>query len=96
MQEIRVGAITMANEYTLRYDSPEIQHLCERDKRLAKLITMVGEISYSRHNENCYAFMVHEIIEQMLLAKVGRKIYERLELLRDGEITPPKNNGFVR
>ena len=69
-------------------DSPEVQYLCGKDKRLAKLISMVGEISYRLHDENSYAFMVHEVIEQMLSIKAGQRIYERLETLCGGEVTP--------
>lgn len=80
----------MSNTVILNEDSPEIQYLCRKDKRLAKLISMVGEIKYTLQNENCYAFLVHEIIEQMLSAKVGNKIYSRLEELCGGVILPEK------
>ena len=53
---------------------------------------MVGSISYIPHNENIYAFLVHEIIEQMLSVKTGQRIYKRLEDLCDGEITPERIN----
>ena len=47
---------------TLNTDSPEIQHLCKVDKRLAKVISMVGEISYQLYADP-YDFLIHEIIE---------------------------------
>ena len=50
---------------TLNTDSPEIQHLCKVDKRLAKVISMVGAISYQLYADP-YDFLIHEIIEQML------------------------------
>ena len=78
----------MADKVFLHMDTPEVQYLCQKDKRLAKLITMVGDISYTPRHENSYSFMVHEIIEQMLSIKVGQKIFDRLESLCDGEVTP--------
>ena len=84
----------MAELCKISLDSPEVQYLCKKDKRLAKLINMVGEICYEPHDGNSYAFMVHEIIEQMLSVKAGRRIYERLESLCDGEITPQRIDGL--
>lgn len=67
--------------------SPEVKYLCGKDKRLAKAISMVGPITYIPYHDE-YAFLIHEIIEQMLSIKAGKKIYERLELLCNGKITP--------
>ena len=78
----------MAERIVITCDSPEVLYLSAKDKRLAKLISMVGEISYEPHDGNSYAFMVHEIIEQMLSVKAGRRIYDRLSLLCHGEVTP--------
>ena len=72
---------------TLGENSPEVKYLSARDKRLAKAISMIGTISYIPHNDE-YAFLIHEIIEQMLSIKAGRKIYERLETLCGARITP--------
>ena len=49
----------------LNREHPAIQYLCDKDKRLAKVVNMVGEITYRPH-EDRYAFLIHEIIEQML------------------------------
>ncbi len=65
-----------------------VYYLCRRDKRLAKVISMVGEITYSPYTKDGYAFLIHEIIEQMLSIKVGEKIYNRLLNLCGGAITP--------
>ncbi len=78
----------MPNVITLDGDSPSVQYLCQKDKRLAKVIHMVGPISYVPHNEDAYPFLIHEIIEQMLSIKAGQKIYGRLEDLCHGNITP--------
>ena len=80
----------MTRLITLNLDTPEVKYLCNKDRRLAKLISMVGEISFSLHDESSYSFMVHEIIEQMLSVKAGQKIYERLEGLCDGTVTPER------
>lgn len=73
----------------LNQSSPSIQHLCRVDKRIAKVISMVGKLEYLPHSDG-YAFLIHEIIEQMLSIKAGKKIYERLLSLCDDKITPAK------
>lgn len=78
----------MGEIITLNSTSPEIQYLCRKDKRLAKVISMVGPITYEIHNEDPYEFLIHEIIEQMLSVKAGNKIFSRLVDLCDGKITP--------
>ncbi len=76
----------MPSTITLTPESESIQYLCKRDKRLARVISLVGTISYKPY-EDGYAFLVHEIIEQMLSIKAGAKIYARLEDLCSGIIT---------
>lgn len=71
----------------LDLNSPPVQYLCKKDKRLAKAISMVGTITYTPYTDG-YAFLVHEIIEQMLSIKAGQKIYHRLESLCGGQIVP--------
>ena len=83
----------MNNTITLTDSSPSIQHLCKRDKRLAKIIGMIGDISYKPYDDP-FKFLVHEIIEQMLSVKAGRKIYSRLEEMCNGAITPETINNF--
>lgn len=77
----------MSETVTLKKDSPSVQYLCKKDKRLAKVISMVGEITYAPHDDG-YSFLVHEIIEQMLSIKAGAKIYDRLLEICHGDITP--------
>lgn len=78
----------MAEIITLDMDTASIQYLCERDKRLAKVISMVGPITYSPHEDDPYCFLIHEIIEQMLSVKAGQKIFARLEELCTGNVNP--------
>lgn len=84
----------MSETITLDMNSPPIQYLCKKDKRLAKVISMVGPITYRIHDDDPYAFLVHEIIEQMLSIKAGAKIYSRLEYLCGGKITPETINSL--
>lgn len=83
----------MAEIITLTSATPSVSYLCQRDKRLAKVISMVGDISYSIH-EDGYSFLVHEIIEQMLSIKAGAKIYGRLENLCSGVVAPDRINAL--
>ena len=46
---------------------------------------MVGDITYTPHDDG-YAFLIHEIIEQMLSIKAGQKIYGRLVDLCNGKV----------
>ena len=84
----------MSETVTLDMNSPSIQYLCKKDKRLAKVIDMVGPITYQIHDDDPFAFLVHEIIEQMLSIKAGAKIYSRLEYLCGGKITPETINSL--
>lgn len=77
----------MTNTIMLSADSKSIVYLCKKDKRLAKVINTIGPITYTIHDDG-YAFLVHEIIEQMLSIKAGAKIYKRLEDLCEGNVTP--------
>lgn len=71
---------------TLDSQTPSIKHLCQKDKRLAKLISLIGPLSYTTHGDG-FSFIVHEIIEQMLSVKAAAKIYARLEQLCNGSVT---------
>lgn len=53
----------MSNVVTLDMNTPSVQYLCKKDKRLEKVISMVGPISYVPHEEDTYSFLIHEIIE---------------------------------
>lgn len=71
---------------TLDQDAASVKHLCQKDKRLAKVISMVGPITYVTH-DNPYVFVIHEIIEQMLSVKAANSIYRRLVDLCNGDIS---------
>ena len=73
----------------LNKDNPSVKFLCNKDRRLARVISMIGEITYVPHKDG-YAFLIREIIEQMLSIKASEKIYGRLVDLCDGEITPER------
>lgn len=81
---------------TVRYideNTEAIKILCKRDKRLAKVISMVGSISYEIPSDG-YAFLVHEVIEQMLSIKTAAKIFQRFEILCGGTVTPNVVSGL--
>lgn len=81
----------MKNVVTLDMNTPSVQYLCEKDKHLAKVISMVGPIKYIHPAEDeIYSFLVHEIIEQMLTKSIGRKIFERLTKLCGGKVMPER------
>ncbi|NCC15731.1 MAG: DNA-3-methyladenine glycosylase 2 family protein [Clostridia bacterium] len=71
---------------TLNIDSPSVQYLCKKDLRIAKVINMVGPITYELH-EDSYRFLVNTIIGQMLSNKVSDIISARLETLCNGCIS---------
>lgn len=79
---------------TLDRGSPEIEYLCKKDKRLAKIISMVGPLTYCVHTDDPYTFLIHKIIEQMLSIKAGNLIYSRLLDLCNGSITPKNINAL--
>lgn len=85
----RKGVYTVMTKEVIRLNisMPSVQYLCEKDKRLAKVITMVGEITYVPH-KNHYARLVHSIIGQMLSNKVASVLSDRFIFLCEGEITP--------
>jgi DNA-3-methyladenine glycosylase II len=78
----------MTDLVTLTESTPSVQYLCRKDKHLAKVIHMVGSISYKPHLDDPFPFLIYEIVEQMLSVKAGAKIYGRLEALCHGHITP--------
>ncbi|KRM86973.1 DNA-3-methyladenine glycosylase family protein [Lacticaseibacillus thailandensis] len=73
--------------HTLTADTPAVRYLCAKDKHLAKVIQMVGSISYTLA-PSPYAFMVREIINQMLSNKVAAVFSRRLAALVAGPVTP--------
>lgn len=75
-------------------NSQSIQLLCSKDKRLAKVIKIIGPISYETHTDS-YVFLIHEIIEQMLSIKSGQVIFQRFVDLCDGNITAEAVNSLT-
>lgn len=67
--------------------SEEIAFLIKRDKRLATVISSIGPICFTLHDDG-FGFLVHEIIEQMLSVKVGNRISARLLDMCQDKITP--------
>ena len=85
----------MSDIVILNSESESFRYLCQKDKRLAKVVSLVGEITYKTYSGGKeFEFIIHEIIEQMLSIKSGAKIYARLEELCNGKITPQKLADF--
>lgn len=78
----------MKNKITL--DDERIVYLKGKDKRLAVVFGLIGDICYETH-EDGYKFIVGEIVEQMLSVKAADKIRGRLAGLCNGAITPKKH-----
>lgn len=78
----------MSKTIELSLTTSSVQYLHAKDKRLAKVISMVGPIAYTSYEGNEFPFLVHEIIEQMLSVKAGKIIYSRLLDLCNGNMTP--------
>ena len=77
----------MSEVITLDANTPSVQHLCKMDKRLAKVINMIGYITYQPTHKDSYRFLVNTIIGQMLSNKVADIISARLDNLCNGCIT---------
>ncbi len=75
------------NSFSYTLDSCPIKYLCSKDKHLSKVILSLGDLIYSIHTDS-FAFLAHEIVEQMLSVQAGNKIYSRLVSLCNGEVTP--------
>lgn len=76
-----------AYKITLVADSKAIVYLKTKDRRIAWRIDKIGNIECSYH-DNRYAFVIEEIIGQMLSNKVAAIITERLIGLYNGDVTP--------
>ena len=77
----------MAEKQILNAQHPAVQYLCKKDKRLAKLVEMVGEIEY-RTQPDCFTRLVRSVINQMLSNKAAHVIGGRVADLCGGVITP--------
>lgn len=77
----------MEDVHILNKQTPAVQYLCRKDKRLAKLIDMVGDIEY-QEQPDCFARLAYSIINQMLSNKAAHVIGNRVADLCDGNICP--------
>ena len=78
----------MENWIILDENHPAVQALCRRDKRIQKVVRMIGPITYRPHDENPYGFLVEQILSQMLSNRVAEVISGRLQALCGGAFTP--------
>lgn len=83
----------MSKAIILDSNTESIKYLCQKDKRLAKLISMVGSITYKPY-EDSYRFLVETILGQMLSNKAADIIAKRLHQLCQGDISPDVINSL--
>ncbi|MBQ6493797.1 MAG: DNA-3-methyladenine glycosylase 2 family protein [Erysipelotrichaceae bacterium] len=74
---------------TIRTDDPEAVYLKRKDKRLAKVIDMIGDLKIYQETDG-YSFLVEGIVGQMLSNKVAEVLCGRLHVLCEGDIDPEK------
>ena len=72
----------------LTAESPAVRYLCERDERLSRLVAAVGSVDCLPPGESPFAFLVHEIAEQMLSVKAAERIFGRIKNLCPEGVTP--------
>ena len=67
-----------------------LQYLKRVDGRLSKVIDSIGEIETMTYSQSLdsYAFLVKEIVGQMISSKVKRIIWERFSNICAGKISP--------
>ena len=68
-------------------NSQAIQHLKAACPRLSYVIDEIGEIEIHKHSDS-FLFLTHEIVGKMISAGAKRVIFERLNALCLGKITP--------
>lgn len=85
----------MDNSIILNMDSPSIQHLQKNCKRIAKIIDIIGPITYTTNERDAYAHLIFNIIGQMLSNKVADIISDRMISICGGEITPQVVNSLT-
>lgn len=76
----------MSELIQLNENSPAIKYLCQKDKHLAKVIQMVGPLEYQLASDG-YAFLISQIIGQMLSNKVADVLTARMKKTCGGQIT---------
>lgn len=73
---------------TLTSSSESIVYLRRKDKRLAKLFDLIGDITYLPYQEDPFLFLLDTIIGQMLSQKAANCICERVHALCNNKVTP--------
>lgn len=75
--------------YKLNKNTKSVKYLYSKDKRLAKVIDLVGTITYTPYNDS-FTFLIDTILGQMLSNKVADILSERLRKLCDGRVSVKK------
>ena len=77
------------NTFIITETQPSVRYLKKKDKRLALLISRIGDIECNIH-EDYFEFIVEQIVGQLLSAKAANVLIQRLHSLCNGRITPQK------
>jgi DNA-3-methyladenine glycosylase II len=77
----------MGEKMLLSGENEAVRRLCERDPLLAKVVSLVGEISYEPYRD-AFRFLAEIIIGQMLSNKVAEVLSARFAALCGGDVTP--------
>ena len=72
----------------LTQESPAVRYLCDRDERLSHLVAAMGSVECRPPSESPFAFLVHEIAEQMLSVKAAERIFGRITSLCPAGVSP--------
>lgn len=69
-----------------------LEHLRKTDRRLSKVIDRIGPLDYQSYNNSGdgFAFLIREIVGQMISAKVKKVLYNRLLDLCFNDISPQR------
>ena len=78
---------------TLNKEADSIIYLSQKDKRLAKVFEMVGELTYQPY-DNPFVFLIDTIVGQMLSKKVADTLCDRMYKLCNNNITPQRVSTF--
>lgn len=84
----------MENTFILDGHTESVLYLCKKDKRLAKVISIVGPLN-CQLSQRPYRFLIETIIGQMLSNKVADILCARLDTLCNGLITPKHIDGLT-
>ena len=70
--------------------SKEEEHLCQKDKKLKKIIDKNGHISFQPNKKNQFDTLVGIVISQFISTKAADSIFKNMKKNKLNVIKPPK------